>query len=101
MIVFNFNATSSGKNFNMSGDFGVRRIICTSNNSASSSIQNDGKIIGFFNSGNTVDITFESYYGYPKLSDFIVNQFGYGAILVDVVQESLVNENYFKEISQS
>lgn len=48
MIVFNFNATSSGKNFNMSGDFGVRRIICNSNNSASSSIQSDGKIIGFF-----------------------------------------------------
>lgn len=52
-------------------------------------------------SGNTADITFESYYGYPKLSDFVVNQFGYGCILVDVVLESPVNDNYFKEMSQS
>lgn len=101
MIVFNFNASSSGKIFNMLGDFGVRRIICTSNNSSSSSLLNNDKIIAFFNTQNTADITFESYYGYPKLSDFSVNQFGYGAILVDVVPESPVNENYFKEISQS
>lgn len=86
MIVFNFNATASAKVFNMSGDFGVRRIICTSNSSSSSSLQNGA------------DITFESYYGYPKLSDFSVNQFGYGVILVDVVPESSVNDNYFKEI---
>lgn len=99
MIVFNFNATSSGEMFNMSGDFGVRRIICTSNSSTSSLLLNNDKMISFFNSGNTADITFESYYGYPKLSDFAVNQFGYGAILVDVVPESPVNENYFKEIS--
>ena len=33
MVVFNFNATTSGEVFNMSGDFGVRRIICTSNSS--------------------------------------------------------------------
>ena len=101
MIVFDFNGTSSGEMFNMSGDFGVRRIICTSNSSASSLLLNNDKIIAFFNSGNTVDITFESYYGYPKLSDFVVNQFGYGSILVDVVPESPINENYFKEISQS
>lgn len=101
MIVFNFNGTSSGKIFNMSGDFGVRRIICTSNSSTSSSLLNNGKIITFFNSQNDADITFESYYGYPKLSDFVVNQFSYGAILVDVVPESPINENYFKEISQS
>lgn len=49
MILFNFNGASSGKNFNMSGDFGV-------------------------------------------------NQFGYGSILVDVMPESPVNDNYFKEI---
>ena len=98
MTVFNFNGTSTGKNFNMSGDFGVRRIICTSNSSATSSIQSNGKIIAFFNNGNSVDITFESYYGYPKLSDFVVNQFGYGSILVDAVPENSVNDNYFKEI---
>lgn len=60
MIVFNFNGSSSGKNFNMSGDFGVRRIICTSNSSASSSLLNNDKIISFFNSQNSTDITFES-----------------------------------------
>ena len=98
MIVFNFNATASGEVFNMSGDFGVRRIICTSNSSSSSSLQYYDKIIVFFNSQNNADITFESYYGYPKLSGFAVNQFGYGSILVDVVPESPVNDNYFKEI---
>lgn len=97
MVVFNFNATSSGEVFNMSGDFGVRRIICTSNSTKTSSLQNASNIIAFFNSENSVDITFESYYGYPKLSDFRVNQFGYGSILVDVVPESPVNDNYFKE----
>lgn len=99
MIVFNFTATGDGEVFNMSGDFGVRRIICTSNSAASSSLQNNDKLIAFFNSQNSIDITFESYYGYPKLSDFIVNQFGYGSILVDIVPESPVNDNYFKEIS--
>lgn len=99
MIVFNFNGVPNGKVFNMSGDFGVRRIICTSNSSPSSSLQNDGKIVAFFNNGNNADITFESYYGYPKLSDFSVNLFDYGCILVDVVPESPVNDNYFKEIS--
>ena len=98
MIVFNFNSTDSGEVFNMSGDFGVRRIICTSNSSLSSSLQCDDKIITFFNNQNKADITFESYYGYPKLSDFVVNQFGYGSILVDVVPERPVNDNYFKEI---
>lgn len=98
MIVFNFNATANGETFNMSGDFGVRRIICTSSSSSSSSLQNDDKVIAFFNSQNSADITFESYYGYPKLSDFSVTQFGYGVIIVDVVPESSVNDNYFKEI---
>lgn len=94
-----FSGSGEGKIFKMSGDFGVRRIICSSNNVAMSSIQNNGKLITFFNNQNSVEITFESYYGYPKLSDFVVNLFGYGIILVDVIPESPVNDNYFKEIS--
>lgn len=47
MILFNFNGASSGKNFNMSGDFAV-------------------------------------------------NQFGYGAILVDIVPESPVNKTILR-----
>lgn len=98
MVIFNFNGTTNGKVFNMSGEFGVRRIICYSNNSGSSSLLNKGKIIAFFNNQKSANLTFESYYGYPKLSDFSVNLFGYGSIIVDVVPESPVNDNYFKEI---
>lgn len=47
MIVFNFTATGEGKHFNMTGDFGVRRIICTSNSAASSSLQTNDKLIAF------------------------------------------------------
>jgi hypothetical protein len=40
---------------------------------------------------------FDSYYGYPKLSDFSIEQSAnsYSSILVDVLPLSPVNENYF------
>lgn len=41
MVIFNFNAKPNGEVFNMSGDFGVRRIICYSNNSGTSSLLNN------------------------------------------------------------
>lgn len=98
MVLFNFNGKPNGEVFNMSGDFGVRRIICCSNNSGMSSLLNKGKIIAFFNSQNSADLTFESYYGYPKLSDFSINLFGYGSIIVDTLPLAPINNDYFEEV---
>lgn len=97
MIFFNMQSDEQGQNFSLNGDYGVRRIICTSASELCSTLELNGNVIGFFNKNNSLELKFDSYYGFPKLSNFSVFQFGIGAVLVDTVPLAPINKNYFEE----
>lgn len=97
MIFFNMQADEQGGLFSLNGDYGVRRIICTSNSEQASTLELNGNIIAYFNRNNSLELKFDSYYGFPKLSKFSVFQFGLGAILVDTVPLAPINNDYFEE----
>lgn len=103
MINFFIPATSSITINNLTGDEGVRRILCYSSDSLTSSLLYDGNIIGTFNNNNNIDIDFESYYGFPKLSDLSIELEANvsAVIMVDVVPYSDTTDNYIetREIS--
>lgn len=97
MIFFNIQADEQGGIFSLNGDYGVRRIICTSNSEQPSTLELNGNVIAYFNRNNSLELKFDSYYGFPKLSNFSVFQFGFGAILVDTVPLAPINNDYFEE----
>lgn len=97
MFFFNMQADEQGQFFSLQGDYGVRRIICTSTSDQSSSLELNGKIIACFNRSNSLELKFDSYHGFPKLSNFSVFQFGLGAVLVDTVPLAPINNDYFEE----
>ena len=97
MIFFNIQADEQGMLFSLNGDYGVRRIICTSNSEQASTLELNENIIAYFNRNNSLELKFDSYYGFPKLSNFSVFQFGLGAILVDTVPLAPINNDYFEE----
>ena len=97
MIYFNMQADEQGQLFSLNGDYGVRRIICTSTSDQGSILEVNGNVIGCFSRSSSLEINFESYYGFPKLSKFSVFQFGFGAVLVDTVPLNPINDNYFEE----
>lgn len=97
MIFFNMQADEQGGFFSLNGDYGVRRIICTSNSEQASTLELNGNIIAYFNRNNSLELKFDSYYGFPKLSKFSVFQFGSGAVLVDTVPLAPINNDYFEE----
>lgn len=97
MIFFNMQADEQGGIFSLNGDYGVRRIICTSNSEQASTLELNGNVIAYFNRNNSLELKFDSYYGFPKLSKFSVFQFGLGAILVDTVPLAPINNDYFEE----
>lgn len=101
MINFFIPATSSITTNNLTGEEGVRRILCYSSSSSSSSTSNllyNGNIIGTFNNNNNINIDFESYYGFPRLSDLAIEvppNISI-AVLVDVVPYSDTTDNYIE-----
>lgn len=97
MIYFNMQADDQGQIFSLNGDYGVRRIICTSTSEKDSTLELNGNVIAYFNRSNSLELKFESYYGFPKLSKFSVFQFGFGAVLVDTVPLAPINNDYFEE----
>lgn len=97
MKYFNMQTNEKGEYFNLTGDEGVRRIICSSTDAQTSRLEVNGNVIGCFNSSNNFELTFESYYGYPKLSDFSIFQFGFGCVLVDTVPYNPISHDYFEE----
>lgn len=97
MIFFNIQADEQGQFFSLNGDYGVRRIICTSTSEHGSILELNGNAIAYFNSNNSLELKFDSYHGFPKLSDFSVYQFGFGAVLVDTVPLAPINKDYFEE----
>lgn len=97
MFYFNMQADEQGQIFSLQGDYGVRRIICTSTSEQASRLEVNGSVIACFNMSNSLELKFDSYYGFPKLSKFSVFQFGFGAILVDTVPLAPINNDYFEE----
>ena len=97
MIYFNIQADEQGQLFSLNGDYGVRRIICTSTAAQGSRLELNGSVIACFNSSNTLELKFDSYHGFPKLSNFSVFQFGLGVVLVDTVPLAPINNDYFEE----
>lgn len=96
MILFNIQSSEQGSYYYLYGDYAIRRIICTSTAAQSSTLEINATVIGCFNRDSPFEITFESYYGFPKLSDISIFQYGFGSIAVDIVPRSTYNENYFK-----
>lgn len=70
MIHFYIPALSSLNIVNLTGEEGVRRILVHSTGSSSSNFLYKSEIIASFNVNNNIDIDFESYYGFPRLSNF-------------------------------
>lgn len=103
MINFFIPATSSIRISNLTGDEGVRRILCYSSASSTSNLLYNGNVIGTFSSNNNMSIDFESYYGFPRLSDLAIESAPNNSIvvLVDVVPYSDTTDNYIETRSVS
>lgn len=103
MINFFIPATSSITIYNLTGEEGVRRILCYSTGASTSSLLYNGNIIGTFNNNNNINIDFESYYGFPKLSDLSLEMSPdiSASIMVDVVPYSETTDNYIETRSTS
>lgn len=98
MINFYIPATSSITINNLTGEEGVRRIMCYSSNSSISNLLYNGNVIGTFSSNNNINIDFESYYGFPRLSDLAIEAAPNNSVsvLVDVVPYSDTTDNYIE-----
>lgn len=103
MINFYIPATSSININNLTGDEGVRRILCYSSASSTSNLLYNGNIIGTFNNNNNINIDFESYYGFPRLSDLAIEAAPNISVvvLVDVVPYSDTTDKYIETRSVS
>lgn len=103
MINFYIAATSSITINNLTGEEGVRRIMCYSSDSSTSNLLYNGNVIGSFSSNNNINIDFESYYGFPRLSDLAIEAAPNNSVsvLVDVVPYSDTTDNYIETRSVS
>lgn len=96
MIHFFIPALSITNISALEGDEAVRRILCYSTGSSSSNLLYKRKNIGTFNNTNNINIEFESYYGFPKLSDFSLEVAANisAMVLVDVLPYSDSTDDY-------
>lgn len=96
MISFFIPGSSTLITSALDGNEAVRRILCYSTGSSSSNLLYKGGNIASFNSNNNIDIEFESYYGFPKLSDFSleVSPDISVTVLVDVLPYSDSTDDY-------
>nr|DAV42032.1 MAG TPA: hypothetical protein [Caudoviricetes sp.] len=96
MIHFFIPASSTTITTALDGEEAVRRILCYSTDASSSNLLYKGNNIATFNSNNNINIEFESYYGFPKLSDFSLEVSANisATILVDVLPYSDVTDDY-------
>lgn len=96
MVHFYIPASSSVIISGLTGDEGIRRILCYSSGSSISNLLYKGVPIASFNNNNNIDIDFKSYYGFPKLSDFSIEVAPNMiiSILVDIIPYSVSTEDY-------
>lgn len=103
MINFYIPATSSMTINNLTGEEGVRRILCYSSDSSTSNLLYNGNVIGTFNNNNDINIDFEIYYGFPRLSDLAIEVPPNVsiAVIVDAVPYSDTTDDYIETRSVS
>ena len=98
MVHFFISASSSVTISGLTGDEGIRRILCYSSGPSSSNLLYKGKTISTFNKDSYIDIDFKSYYGFPKLSDFSIEVAPNisVSILADIVPYSVSADDYIE-----
>lgn len=98
MVHFYIPASSSLMISGLTGDDGIRRILCYSSATSTSNLLYKGEIIATFNNNNNIDIDFKSYYGFPKLSDFSIETPPNISvtILADIVPYSVNTNDYIE-----
>ena len=100
MVHFYIPASSSLNTSGLTGDDGIRRILCYSSASSTSTsnLLYKGEVIATFSSNNNIDIDFKSYYGFPKLSDFSIEipPNISVSILADIVPYSVSTNDYIE-----
>lgn len=98
MVHFYIPASTSIFVSGLTGDEGIRRILCYSSGASVSNLLYKGIAIASFNNNNNIDIEFKSYYGFPKMSDFSieVSPNMTVSILVDIVPHSDSNDDYIE-----
>lgn len=98
MVHFYIPPSSSVYIGSLTGDEGIRRILCYSSGESISNLLYNGITIGTFNNNSCIDIEFESYYGFPKLSDFSIEAASNTAIsiLADIVPYSVSADDYIE-----
>lgn len=97
MVHFYIPASSSLITSGLTGNDGIRRILCYSDGASTSNLLYKGVMIANFNN-NSIDIDFKSYYGFPKLSDFSVEVVPNSSIsiLADIVPYSVSTDDYIE-----
>lgn len=98
MVSFYISASSSVAIIGLTGDEGIRRILCYSSGSSSSNLLYKGNAIASFCKDSCIDINFESYYGFPKVSDFSIEAAPNISIsiLADIVPYSVISNDYIE-----
>lgn len=98
MVHFYIPPSSSVIISGLTGDEGIRRILCYSSGASTSSLLYKGEIIATFNNNNSIDIDFKSYYGFPILSDFSIEVSPNItiSILVDIIPYSVSTDDYIE-----
>lgn len=98
MVHFYIPSSSSLYISGLTGDEGIRRILCYSSGASVSNLLYKGEVIATFNNNNSIDIDFKSYYGFPKLSDFSVEVSPNTSIsiLADIVPYSVSTNDYIE-----
>lgn len=98
MVHFYIPASSSVTISGLTGDEGIRKILCYSSGEVTSNLLYKGITIGTFTNNSCIDIEFKSYYGFPKLSDFSIESAPNLtiSILADIVPYSVSADDYFE-----
>ena len=103
MVYFYIPGSPSIFTAGLTGDDGIRRILCYSSGESlsgesSSNLLYKGNVIATFNNNNSINIDFKSYYGFPKLSDFSIEPSPGNTVtvLADIVPYSVSTDDYIE-----
>lgn len=98
MVHFYIPPSSSVFISGLTGDEGIRKILCYSSSASTSNLLYKGITIASFNNNSCIDIDFKSYYGFPKLSDFSIEASPNTtiSILADTVPYSVSADDYIE-----
>lgn len=90
------NEGSVSADISFKGKYPVRRLLIFNNTNIP--VRYNGDLIMY---SSNINVTFESYFGYPNSQNFTINlpAGGYVAVLYDTIPNSEINEKYFTYLS--